>query len=86
MSHYKSSSTDKPKYTLTSLNLENMLSTIVLTAFCAVTLYQLSTYLGRYLRRKLIEKETALADLPFLGEARPKEQKIKGTAVVCGGR
>jgi hypothetical protein len=63
-----------------------MLSTVSLFAFCAIAIYQLSIYFGRYLRCKLIEKETALADLPFLGVARPKEQKIRGTAVVCGGR
>jgi hypothetical protein len=63
-----------------------MLSTFSLLAFCAAVLYKLSTYFGRYLRRKQIENDTALGDLPFLGEARPKGQKIKGTAVVCGGR
>jgi hypothetical protein len=63
-----------------------MLSTISFVAFCAIALHQLSAYLGRSLRRKQIEKETALADLLFLGEARPKGQKIKGTAVICGGR
>jgi hypothetical protein len=63
-----------------------MFSRIDLTAFYALVLYNVFTYLGRYLRRKQFEKETAVTDLPFLGEARPKNQKIKGTAVICGGR
>jgi len=65
---------------------KKMGSSFSLFAFSAVALYQLLTYLARVLRRKLLEKETAVADLPFLGEARPKGQKIKGTAVICGGR
>ncbi|KAF8219398.1 hypothetical protein L208DRAFT_1418297, partial [Tricholoma matsutake] len=37
------------------------------------------------LRRKLIQKHTGLADVPFLGIERRSEHKFQGTAVVCGG-
>ncbi|KAF8221557.1 hypothetical protein L208DRAFT_1327277 [Tricholoma matsutake] len=37
------------------------------------------------LRRKLVQTETGMVDVPFLGNARPKDRKIQGTAVVCGG-
>ncbi|KAF8232122.1 hypothetical protein L208DRAFT_1436786 [Tricholoma matsutake] len=37
------------------------------------------------LRRKLIQKHTGVADVPFLGIERRTGCKIQGTAVVCGG-
>ena len=49
-------------------------------------LYLLLPACARALHRKLVKKQTGLADIPFLGEARAKDRKIKGTAVVCGGR
>ncbi|KAK7450995.1 hypothetical protein VKT23_012672 [Stygiomarasmius scandens] len=42
-------------------------------------------YLARSLRKYLLKKETILLDLPLLGEAREEANKIKGTAVICGG-
>jgi hypothetical protein len=59
-------------------------SVSLLTAFGG--LYLLLPACARALHRKLVEKQTGLADIPFLGEARTKDRKIKGTAVVCGGR
>ena len=38
------------------------------------------------LRRKLTQKHPGVADVASLGSARPKDSKIQGTAVVCGGR
>jgi hypothetical protein len=35
------------------------------------------------LRRKLIQKETGVTDVPLLGISRPADRKIQGTAVVC---
>jgi len=43
-------------------------------------------YLARSLRKYLLKKETILLDLPLLGKAREEADKIKGTAVICGGR
>ncbi|KAH7907108.1 hypothetical protein BJ138DRAFT_1137695 [Hygrophoropsis aurantiaca] len=42
-------------------------------------------YLGRWIRHKIVLRTTGLADLPQLGQSRPPGQKIRGTAVVCGG-
>jgi hypothetical protein len=49
-------------------------------------LYCFAFYLLRWLRRKLLIKETAVADLEPLGQLRPNGQKLHGTAVICGGR
>jgi hypothetical protein len=38
------------------------------------------------LRRRLIQKYTGVEDVPFLGIPRRMNSKIKGTALVCGGR
>ena len=48
--------------------------------------YLLISYVGRSFRRTFVQKYTGMADLPFLGIARSKDRKIRGTAVVCGGR
>ncbi len=42
--------------------------------------------LGRALRRKLLQRQTCVDDIPYLGCSRLLKQKIKGTAVICGGR
>jgi hypothetical protein len=48
--------------------------------------YFLALYLGKALRQKLFLKQTGVADLNTLGQARSDHEKIKGTVVVCGGR
>lgn len=45
-----------------------------------------SRYFRVYVRRFLTTKTTILYDLPNLGLAKPDEQRVRGTAVVCGGR
>ncbi len=54
---------------------------------CAVTLcaYLVALSLGRALRRKHLRKQTCVLDLDGLGLRLPSK-KIKGTAVICGGR
>ena len=42
--------------------------------------------LGTYLRNYFTRRDTIVFDLPNLGKPREKGKKIKGTAVVCGGR
>ncbi|KAJ7588541.1 hypothetical protein C8J56DRAFT_785461 [Mycena floridula] len=42
-------------------------------------------YFNHIIRRNAAAKETGVPDLPLMGQARPQGQKIKGTAVVCGG-
>ena len=42
----------------------------------------LGTTLNKYFTRKM----TILLDLDSIGKSRPPSQKIKGTAVICGGR
>jgi hypothetical protein len=43
-------------------------------------------YLATNLRSYLLKKETMVLDLAHLGKARKDDKKIKGTAVICGGR
>ncbi|KIJ34442.1 hypothetical protein M422DRAFT_263396 [Sphaerobolus stellatus SS14] len=40
---------------------------------------------ARVIRRRLIKSLTIIDDLPKLGVSRPPNQRIKGTAVICGG-
>jgi hypothetical protein len=49
-------------------------------------IYLLLSSCTRSMRQKLIQKQTGMADIPFVGIARPKDSKLRGTAVVCGGR
>ncbi|KAF8806727.1 hypothetical protein BYT27DRAFT_7242488 [Phlegmacium glaucopus] len=48
-------------------------------------LYFLLLLAWNWLRQRLLAKETAILDLPLLGNPREKQDKIKGTAVICGG-
>ncbi|KAK0501762.1 hypothetical protein EDD18DRAFT_1347834 [Armillaria luteobubalina] len=50
----------------------------------SLALYGVAVYLGRAFRRSLLAKETCLLDIDSLGIRLPPE-KIKGTAVICGG-
>jgi len=43
-------------------------------------------FLGRRIRNHFLNKETITFDLPVLGKSRQQGEKIRGTAVVCGGR
>ena len=61
-------------------------SPFTIIALSSVTLYVVVGYFGRSLRRKVLAKATAVTELPFLGEDRPRGKKIQGTAVICGGR
>ncbi|EGN96339.1 hypothetical protein SERLA73DRAFT_170728 [Serpula lacrymans var. lacrymans S7.3] len=62
-----------------------MLGYLVLTPIALFILLTSCIYLGRRWRAKLLAKETGLPEIPHLGQARPDNQKIRGTAVVCGG-
>ncbi|KAK7469990.1 hypothetical protein VKT23_001425 [Stygiomarasmius scandens] len=42
-------------------------------------------FLGRRIRNYFLNKETITFDLPVLGKSRQQGEKIRGTAVVCGG-
>ncbi|KAG7444024.1 uncharacterized protein BT62DRAFT_952962 [Guyanagaster necrorhizus] len=46
--------------------------------------YGVALYLGRAVRRRLLVKQTCVLDIDSLGLRLPRE-KIKGTAVICGG-
>ena len=57
--------------------------TIVASAIAAKVAWNLG---GGLLRRYFVRKYTVIDDLPYIAEPRPENQKVKGTAVVCGGR
>ena len=63
-----------------------MVWSLLLTAVVAAIAYALLSSCASLLRRKFIQKHTALMDIPFLATPRPTNHKIQGTAVVCGGR
>jgi hypothetical protein len=65
---------------------EMFLPLLLATVAVAAGIYFVLSSSVRSLRRKLIQKETGVADVPFLGISRPEDRKIQGTAVVCGGR
>ena len=58
---------------------------LAVVAFCG-GIYVLLKSCAGLLRRKLIQKQTILGDIPFLGISRSLDRKIQGTAVICGGR
>ncbi|KAF8236757.1 hypothetical protein L208DRAFT_1390284 [Tricholoma matsutake] len=64
-----------------------MISTFrfLLIALSGIPIYLSVTYFLRSVRQKLLIKETAVGDLPLLGESRLKGQKLQGIAVICGG-
>lgn len=47
--------------------------------------YGVASYLARAIRQKLLRDTTGVMQLPLLKRSRAKGEKIKGTAVVCGG-
>ncbi|KAF8806733.1 hypothetical protein BYT27DRAFT_7256738 [Phlegmacium glaucopus] len=50
-----------------------------------LVLYLLLLLAWNWLRQQLFTKEIAILDLPSLGNPRRVKDKIKGTAVICGG-
>ena len=64
------------------LTFEN--GTICVTILIATQL--LYRHISSYLRDYLTERDTILNGLVNLGKPRGKDERIKGTAVVCGGR
>lgn len=42
--------------------------------------------LGSIVHRHFLRRMTILLDLPNIGQPRPDSQRIKGAAVICGGR
>lgn len=63
-------------FSFTSSHVWVLLSPLVL-----ITLWR---FIGRLLRGYFIRRYTTIQGLPLLGLKR--EQKVRGTAVVCGGR
>ena len=60
-----------------------MLINLVLASILIFIIYKATAILvSKKLRRTL----TALDDIPLLGIPRKDELKIRGTAVICGGR
>ncbi|KAG7444011.1 uncharacterized protein BT62DRAFT_934602 [Guyanagaster necrorhizus] len=51
----------------------------------ALVLYCAGSLLWRYLRYRLLRKQTCVPDLEQLGFSRSTDKKIHGTAVICGG-
>lgn len=48
--------------------------------------YYILQLVGRALRKKALQRQTALVELAILGKPREHNGKIKGTAVIAGGR
>ena len=63
-----------------------VVSTPVKISIALVALPILWRVSGTLLRRLLIRKLTVVEDLKNLGQPRLPGQRIKGSAVVCGGR
>ncbi|KAJ7457464.1 hypothetical protein FB451DRAFT_1353732 [Mycena latifolia] len=59
-----------------------MLSTLFIAVLAAYLLLLLSWH---FLHRRLLAKNIGLRDLPLLQKARQPQDKIKGTAIICGG-
>ncbi|KIJ23543.1 hypothetical protein M422DRAFT_127460, partial [Sphaerobolus stellatus SS14] len=50
-----------------------------------ISLYLVYRALAWFIRRALVRRLTVLEDLPLLRKTRDLPQRIKGTAVICGG-
>ncbi|KAF5354617.1 hypothetical protein D9757_009569 [Collybiopsis confluens] len=50
-----------------------------------LVLVVLLRHLGKRLRHRFLLRQTCVEDLKRLGQSRPENTKLKGTAVVCGG-
>lgn len=69
-----------------NLGLTSRMLPLIAIVAASGGIYLLLSSCASSLRRWLIEKYTGVADVAFLGFARPKEHKIQGVAVICGGR
>ncbi|KAK0202371.1 hypothetical protein DFS33DRAFT_1275483 [Desarmillaria ectypa] len=58
---------------------------ILIASAIAFVVYWAGPLLWRYIRYKLLGKQTCVLDLEQLGLSRSVDQKIHGTAVICGG-
>ncbi|KAK0466735.1 uncharacterized protein EV420DRAFT_1635777 [Desarmillaria tabescens] len=58
---------------------------LLITSAVAFAVYWTGSFLWRYLRYRLLRKQTCVLDLEQLGLSRSADQKIHGTAVICGG-
>jgi hypothetical protein len=63
-----------------------MTLTATTIASALVALYIVTLVTGHTLRAKSVQKTICINELKKLGQSRPKDAKIKGTAIVCGGR
>jgi len=59
---------------------------LLLPVAASIAFYLLLLATWKWFRQQLLAKEVAHSDLPFLGVSRDDKDKIKGTAVICGGR
>lgn len=57
----------------------------LLGIICAAGILLIYLFLRRLYRQQVAEK-TVNAQLPFAGVSRSDTEKIRGTAVICGGR
>ncbi|KIL56901.1 hypothetical protein M378DRAFT_88651 [Amanita muscaria Koide BX008] len=62
-----------------------MLKAIATFCVLAFTSYEGLKLIHHVVRRKMIRQQTGMSDLELLGTARKDGQKIRGTAVICGG-
>lgn len=53
---------------------------------CIILLFLMWKLLAILIHRYLTMKATVTYDIPNLGVSRPDEQRVRGTAVICGGR
>ncbi|KAL1746893.1 hypothetical protein HDZ31DRAFT_33158 [Schizophyllum fasciatum] len=58
---------------------------LLLASGAALGAYAGLRVLGSRLRESMLRKETVVGEVQHLGRARPAGEKLKGTAVVCGG-
>ncbi len=56
---------------------------VVLAPFLAVAACKVT---GSLLRSYFVGRYTVMKDLPNTGKARPDGERVRGTAVICGGR
>ena len=54
--------------------------------FAAASVYILWHYGGRALERFLTRRYTVAYDVPHVANEREESKRIRGTAVICGGR
>ena len=75
---------DRSPHTLMTLDAPR--EKLLVASGVALGAYAGLRVLGSRLRQSMLEKETIVCELEHLGKPRPEGEKLKGTAVVCGGR